>query len=285
MKKPKIKTVLKIFSTIILLIVFLLYIAAPFAAALSVVIPVNKKVSEIPEGFENVQFETEDKVKISAWYKNPKDDTVVILAHGAGNNKSNMQKYFDFLINEGYGILAIDLRGHGQSTGQTNKFAWNGTKDISAAVKFLKDKDIKNIYGFGSSLGGEVLIGAASKNPEITKIISDGATARSLEEYTTLPENKSLIRNFFSRSVYFWVGIFSGDNPPKPMVDSIKSSPNTTFMFITSGNEKAELDYAKIFKDASPNSKVWTIENVDHTGGFDKNPEEYKNNVVEFFGK
>ena len=37
----------------------------------------------------------------------------------------------------GYGILAYDARGHGQSAGQTNALGWAGANDLAGAVAFL----------------------------------------------------------------------------------------------------------------------------------------------------
>ncbi len=34
-------------------------------------------------------------------------------------------------------IITVDLRGHGASAGRTNRFGWQGTHDVGAAVAFL----------------------------------------------------------------------------------------------------------------------------------------------------
>ena len=56
----------------------------------------------------------------------------------------------------------FDFRGHGESSGEGNGFDWEGTRDVAAAVAYLQEQNISLIGGLRTSLGGEVLLGAAS---------------------------------------------------------------------------------------------------------------------------
>ena len=118
---------------------------------------------------------------LAGWYKPPLNGAVIILIHGAGGSREGMRPYAAMLARHGYGVLALDLRGHGASTGRTNRFGWQGTQDVGAAVAFLQARDeVKAIGGLGSSLGGEVLLGAASKYPALKAIAADGVPGAAL---------------------------------------------------------------------------------------------------------
>jgi pimeloyl-ACP methyl ester carboxylesterase len=132
-------------------------------------------------GSWTIALTTDDQVMLAGWYKPPINGAAIILIHGAGGSREGMRPYAEMLAHHGYGVLALDLRGHGASTGLTNRFGWQGTHDVGAAVAFLQARDeVKMIGGLGSSLGSEVLLGAASEYPAMQAIAADGATTRSL---------------------------------------------------------------------------------------------------------
>ena len=144
-----------------------LYLLLPVGVGVSVVLPFKETVGLPPAGFESISLTTDDEVTLAGWYKPPLNDAVIILIHGAGGSREGLRPYAEMLARHGYGVLALDLRGHGASAGHTNRFGWQGTRDVGAAVDFLKTRgEVKAIGGLGSSLGGEVLLGAASAYPE-----------------------------------------------------------------------------------------------------------------------
>lgn len=239
----------------------------------------------VPEGYQAVELLTEDNLKLAAWYKSPDNGKTVIVVHGAGGNKRDMQGISDMVGREGYGVLALDLRGHGESQGRTNKFGWEGTKDIGAAVSFLKEKGSSYIGAVGHSLGGEVLLGAASTYPEIRAIVADGATCRSFEEFMDGRFASSAIQaTSYTRPMFYWVRVFSGEQPPKPLLSSIRESSETQFLFIAAGDTPLERPYNEAFAEATAGrSSLWVAEGVSHTGAFGKYPDQYKQKVIELF--
>jgi pimeloyl-ACP methyl ester carboxylesterase len=73
----------------------------------------------------------------------------------------------------GYHGFAIDYRGHGDATAPANgRFDWNGMRDDALAV--LDALDLRDLYGFGHSMGGAVLL--------MTELVRPG-TFRALALY------------------------------------------------------------------------------------------------------
>ena len=70
------------------------------------------------------------------------------------------------IARHGYGVLLLDPRGQGGSEGDLVR--WAGDRDLIAGAKYLQgrpDVDPDRIGGFGSSVGGEILLVAAAQSP------------------------------------------------------------------------------------------------------------------------
>ena len=127
-----------------------------------------------------VSLSTQDGWVLAALYR-PADEgkRTVILLHDLGKNK---EEFFTFKANlgrEGFGYLALDLRGHGKSTnkGEAFSFAREGvdneynkmTRDVDAAVSFLDKKGVsqQDMVVLGAGLGANVAAKSMSFSPDI----------------------------------------------------------------------------------------------------------------------
>lgn len=104
--------------------------------------------------------------KINAWYKWPAENRqpVILFLHGNGGNLTHRIEKFETLIRSGYGLLAIDYRGYGKSSGKPTEEGLY--KDGAAALNYLnasgyKDRDI---MVYGESLGSGVAVELAKNN-------------------------------------------------------------------------------------------------------------------------
>jgi pimeloyl-ACP methyl ester carboxylesterase len=227
---------------------------------------------------------TTDGDPLAAWYAGPQNGAVIVLAHGASNSRESMRPYAQMLVKNGFGVLAYDQRGQGESGGQTNLYGWEGEGDVAAVMQFLSaQKDVKAIGGLGLSLGGEVLLGAASANPAMKAIVGEGTTRRSLADVRALPSHANPIQWLQPWVTYATVHLLTGNAPPTAILDSIKGAPLTHFLLIAAQDVEDEVEFAGIFADAAPGrAEVWAIPTGGHTGGFENHPEEYEQRVIKF---
>jgi len=185
----------------------------------------------------------------------------------------------------GYGVLALTLRGHGGSGGRGNAFGWQCGQDVAAAVDFLQAEGVAHIGALGLSMGSEVLLGSAADEPAITAIVADGASQRSLADYLTIPENRSLWHSWTTRVLYASVRLFSGQTPPeRTLLSSITDAKGTRFLFIAAGNVEKESTFGGLYAAAtSDRSTLWVVPGAGHTQGLSVETEEYVSRVVGFF--
>ena len=113
------------------------------------------------ESYEDVTFPSTDNVTISGWWVevNPGGPTVIIN-HGLTSSKysSGILLATGILHNNGFNVLAIDLRDHGDSTCEDGYYSagQKESEDSAAAVNWLVDsKNIPpaSIGIYGQSLG------------------------------------------------------------------------------------------------------------------------------------
>ncbi|OGS05026.1 MAG: hypothetical protein A3G41_01100 [Elusimicrobia bacterium RIFCSPLOWO2_12_FULL_59_9] len=138
---------------------------------------------------EKVEFRTADGWKLGAWYAPRRDAGLwtFICLHGVGAGKGEWEHFASTAAALGYGILAYDARGHGESQmgpqgradfrsfqrrGEDNE--WNQmTADVEAALVFLSSQGVNSSSTVlvGGSIGANIMLKAASRHPEIPMAI------------------------------------------------------------------------------------------------------------------
>ena len=117
--------------------------------------------------FENVSFETTDKVRLSGWFV-PGEDArgVLLFCHGNGGNISHRMESLQIFHRLGLDVFIFDYRGYGQSEGKPSE---RGTyNDAAAAWRYLIEErqvDPGEIIIFGRSLGGAIASWLAQSYP------------------------------------------------------------------------------------------------------------------------
>ncbi len=268
-------------------LVVLVYLGLPAAMGVSAVLSNRAAVGEPPAGFEEALLHTADGLELRAWYHPPANGAVILLLHGAGGSRTGVRSYAELLAGHGYGVLAFDLRGHGQSQGQTNRLGWQGTADIGAALDFLRQRaEVRQIGGLGISMGGEALLGAAAAYPEVRAMAADGATRRCTAELLALESERPLVRNFTARVMYATVQLLSGEQPPTPLLTSMLAADQTQFLFIAGGGNALEVAFNELFASRlGERAELWVAPGAAHTAAFLLYPQEYGQRLTAFFDR
>ena len=134
----------------------------------------SASVDEVGLPHEPVTLTTSDGIELSAAYVPSKNGAAVVVFPGAAALKEARM-----IARNGYGVLLLDPRGQGKSGGDNVR--WAGDRDLIAAAEYLQsrpDVDPDRIAGFGSSVGGEILIEAAAQSDAFAAVVSEGAGLR-----------------------------------------------------------------------------------------------------------
>jgi dienelactone hydrolase len=232
--------------------------------------------------YEEVTVRTDDDLDLAGWYV-PSENGAAVITFPSREGTADHAR---LLAEAGYGVLALDARGYGESEGDPNAFGWGTAEDIEAAVDFLEarpDVEPGRVGGLGLSVGGEMMIEAAAADERIAAVVSEGAGERSIRETLLFGAEAALVIPQSAVQTAA-VAALSGDGPPEAL-DALAAeiSPRALFLIQAEegqGGEDLNADYA----DAAGEPKeYWVVEGAGHTGGIDAQPEEYRERVVEFF--
>ena len=139
-----------------------------------------------PRMEERITLTTDDGWKLNARYlKAAETAPTIVLIHGQKNDLGEWKLWYPYLKRYGYGYIAMDLRGHGNSfvmpNGSTTTykaFAVSGPnnefnkmiRDVEAALAYLSTNSVtgdRTVLA-GSGLGANLAIKAAAIHPEIS---------------------------------------------------------------------------------------------------------------------
>jgi dipeptidyl aminopeptidase/acylaminoacyl peptidase len=118
------------------------------------IIPPGYTLEERKVKFQAVDLITKDGIRLSAWYTPPKNSTVILLAHGYGDNRPEWVHVL--LAKADYGVLAWDARAHGESDGEISTVGYFEVLDVKAGLDYVTAQpNIEHIGAWGGSMGGQ----------------------------------------------------------------------------------------------------------------------------------
>jgi pimeloyl-ACP methyl ester carboxylesterase len=156
---------------------------------------------------ETVSFPSQDGILLNAWWlpANGRARGAVIIAHGIDHTRQVMLPRASFLVHGGYDVLAIDLRGHGESGGTIVSPGLLEARDILGGVRYIRSHgDNEPIALLGVSYGAAASLIVAAQSPEITAVISDGAftSGRDLSDDISRHYRHDARTNFWIRTLF-----------------------------------------------------------------------------------
>jgi uncharacterized protein len=242
----------------------------------------SASVDEVDLPHEAVTIRTRDGIDLSAAYVPSKNGAAVIVFPGAAALKEARM-----IARNGYGVLLLDPRGQGRSGGDNVR--WAGDRDLIAAAEYLRarpDVDDDRVAGFGSSVGGEILIGAAAQSDAFAAVISEGAGLRIGEGADLVTGAGKLMTPAFT-TLTLATRVFSNHAPPPKLVERIgEIAPRPLFLIYAAPGMGGEAErQPEYFAAAGGPKQMWKVPGASHTGGIDAEPQEFERRVVDFLDR
>lgn len=229
--------------------------------------------------YEQVMVATSDSASLAAWYIPGSNRAAVVVLHGSGSSKESVLEQGAVLARHGYGVLLLDARGHGASSGYAMDFGWFGEADVSGAVDYLvrrADVDPTRIGVLGESMGGEEAIGALGADPRLRVAVAEGAENRIAEDRGWLPAGlDGQVQRVIDRVTYTVAGWLTSAPEPAPLRDSIVRAAPRPVLLVAAGNVSDERAAADLMRTAASTSvTVWVAPNA--------NPAQWTQQVTGF---
>ena len=257
------------------------FVLMPLAMALLTSHAPRNPISEASLGVAHLQVRVPmaDGRELGAWYVPSRNRAAVVLIHGSSGNRARVADRAELLARHGYGVLALDLPGNGESDGHSSGLGDNAQPAVTAAVDYLRrrpDVDPDAIAGFGVSLGGEVLLEGAAYDERLAAVISDGAARPQDADRVESAPPPTAIALAMIRGV-------SGMRPAPSLIDLVPEIAPRPVLLIGSGGRGTEIPVTRLYAQAAgTTAQVWEIPEAGHTGGLRARPAEYERRVIDF---
>jgi fermentation-respiration switch protein FrsA (DUF1100 family) len=244
------------------------------------IIPPGNTLRKYKIPYQDVDLITEDGIRLSAWYTPARNGTVILLAHGYGDNRPEW--VHALLAKKGYGVLAWDARAHGESDGEISTIGYLEVLDVRAALNYaLTQPGVEHIGAWGGSMGGATIIRAAADFPEIEAVFIDSSFASLNDEFNYLVPYP-LINPLAKLIATTETGINLDE--VDPLEDIAKISPRPVYIVHGTGDTVAPPDAGrKLYEAAHEPRFLWEVENIQHLMIYLDNPRKYKRRLLGFF--
>jgi uncharacterized protein len=250
--------------------------------------PAQRAVGTAPAalGAEDVVFASASGSSIHGWLSRGVPGTgAVLLVHGVRGNRTDMAGRALFLHRRGYSVLLIDLQAHGASPGRWITFGDLESRDVVAAVAFLRSRFPGERVGIiGTSLGAAATV--LAEKP----LHADAVVLESM--YPTIEQ---AVADRLSLHLGSWAGALAHplitmvawrvDVEPRRLrpIDAIGNLGAPLLLIHGTRDQHTRVIEAKhLFAAASEPKALWLIDGAAHVDLHRYAGEEYERRVTDF---
>jgi uncharacterized protein len=243
--------------------------------------------------YESVEFLARDEdITIRGWFvpSATESEQVVIVVHGLRMCRRDPTVLIPagMLYRNGFNVLLIDLRNHGDSDVTDGRTAAGNRefRDILGAFDWLvaQDYEAENIGIVGISLGGGASLIAFGEEPQIAAIWVDSTFAdiREAAEDELTRNGYPTILMGASDFVANAAGINLAEYSPLESIQNNQERP--IFLTHGTGDLRLKVDFSQdLYAAAGSNAELWLIDGLDHVEAIYRIPDEYEQGLVAFF--
>jgi uncharacterized protein len=283
----------------------LLALAAFFAGAVAVVVAYrNYRAARLdfepwpmsadlrhPEltGVPNLQlvsFPSADGLRIAGWYAPSRNRAAIVVSHGTNADRSSMLPELRLLAAAGFGVLAFDWPGDGDSEGRGDiHYGPIERHALTAALTWLAARpevDPNRIGGLGFSIGGFLMTQVAALDPRLRAVVIEAAPP-DYEEYLRRLHRRW---SFLSQWPAYWAvrntGLVPGRMSPREVIGEISPRP----ILIIGGALDEAVSPAmvnELYAAAGEPKRLWMVPGARHGGYWRAAAEDYQRHLLDFF--
>ncbi|MBU0461004.1 MAG: alpha/beta fold hydrolase [Nanoarchaeota archaeon] len=145
-------------------------------------------------------IETGDYKTIKGTFYNVGADKTAILIHMMVKDRHTWDNFVPIMINAGYNVVAYDSRGHGESSGDWQKFIKQDFTDmyldVKAVKQYLGEQGVSGkLVIIGASIGANVALKYATTDEDVKAIVmlSPGTDYRGVTTKDIVPDYRGSI--------------------------------------------------------------------------------------------
>jgi pimeloyl-ACP methyl ester carboxylesterase len=235
-----------------------------------------------------------DGVMLKGWKITPPKPSGdwILLFHGISDNRSGVLGHAEFLLRNGYSVVMMDSRGHGESGGDRVTYGWEERYDTVAVTSALESTEtVRHLGALGVSLGAAIALQSAAVEPRIEGVVAEDPFANLREvsyDYAGLEVSPLLGKTLFrlatiaAMSSLADAGHFSPDDVSPEKAVAARAFP--VLLICGTDDHRIPCRHAeRIYGAAIGPKELWVVEGAGHASALGHSPREYEARVVGFF--
>jgi fermentation-respiration switch protein FrsA (DUF1100 family) len=253
--------------------------------------PVQTAIGNPPADLnaERVTFASDSGATVHGWWCPIQNaNGAVLLLPGIRANRLSMVERARFLHRAAYSVLLIDFQATGETTGDHITFGWKESRDVIAAIDFIRLADATGpVAILGSSLGGVAALLATPPLKIDALVLEEAyptieiATRNRMENY--LGVFGRTLTPLLLNQLQWRVGVSASQLRPVDHIANVECP-----MFIISGENDRNTrpaDTRMLVERARNPKKVWFVPNAGHVDLHLAARQEYETRVLAFLAK
>jgi alpha-beta hydrolase superfamily lysophospholipase len=249
--------------------------------------PVQTRIGNPPANLnaQPVMFASESGATVHGWWCPIHNSRgAVLLLPGIRANRLSMVDRARFLHRAGYSVLLIDFQATGETKGNHITFGWKESRDVLAAINFVRHIDpTDRIAIIGSSLGGVAALLATPPLKVDALVLEEVyptieiATSNRMENY--LGAFGRILTPVLLNQLQ-WLGVSASQLCP---VDHI-ANVECPVLIISSEKDRntRPSDTRMLFEHARSPKQLWFVPNAGHVDLHQAAREDYESRVLAF---
>lgn len=239
---------------------------------------------------EMLEILSDDGLKLKGYYyKNTEDtDKLMIIHHGYTANHYIGIQYMKMFFEQGFNILLIDMRGHGESEGKYSSYGYNEVRDLNMWVEAMKKKLGEDlIIGLhGQSMGAATVLLYSGLFEEKIKFVIEDCGYSNAEEVVKFKFNQ---RNVSTKIFYPLVSSrikkkYKFDLKDISPIEAVSKSKVPTLFIHGTADTTVPYDMCQQMYDAKVEGikKIYLVDDAIHMDAYVTNKESYEKEVKDF---
>jgi uncharacterized protein len=233
-----------------------------------------------------VSFRSTDGLRIAGWYAPSRNRAAIVVSHGTNADRSSMLPELRLLAAAGFGVLAFDWPGDGDSEGRGDiHYGPIERHALTAALSWVAARpevDPNRIGGLGFSIGGFLMTQVAALDPRLRAVVIEAAPP-DYEEYLRRLHRRW---SFLSEWPAYWAvrntGLVPGRMSPREVIGEISPRP----ILIIGGALDEAVSPAmvnELYAAAREPKSLWMVSGAHHGGYWQVDAEDYRRHLIGFF--
>lgn len=236
---------------------------------------------------QRVEIISFDQAKLVGQYLDNHSNKTALIVHGYGQFYKEMAPFAKMFFDKNFNILAVESRGHGQSSGDVG-FGFFDGKDVCLWAKFLKEKhqDDKVVL-FGISMGATAVCAASGEDlpNNVVAIVEDSGYANAKEEISFNLKKFGIFKNLMTKHLLsFSKRVCQFDLEKADVCDAVKKTKVPILFIHGTADEIVPVENAQKLYNATDNGfrEIYLVEGAMHVMSYAQEGVLYEKKICDF---